>query len=1069
MAPTKLKKKYFGKFKKPLIQLPDMVEAQINSFKSLLKDGLKDVFAEFSSIKDYSDKKFELDFTGFELNAPKFDEFYAKDNKLSYEAPLKVMVRVKNKTFGSVKEQEIFMADFPLMTDHGTFIINGIERVIVPQLARSFGIFFTVEELKGRNFFGAKIIPARGAWIEIESDPDGAIYVRIDRKRKFPVTALLRVLGGNTHEEILDLFKGNPEAKKAIETTLAKDHAKSADESFIEIHKRLRDGDLATVENAREFVGSIFGSERYDLSPIGRLSFNKRFEKPMDEKSLERKTINIDDVATTINHIVYLNNTPGSVEDDIDHLGSRRVRYVGELMAQKIRVGMSQIKRNIQNRMSTIDTDASLPVQFISPRPLQARIKEFFTTNQLSQFMQQENLLTELEHLRLVSALGPGGLTRERAGFEVRDVHSSHYGRLCPIHTPEGPNIGLVLHLSAYARINEFGMIETPYAKVTNGKVTDEIVYMNAHEEEGYNIAHAATNCDEKGMITDEQVEVRAKGKPSLVNRKDIHYMDVATNQAYSIATSMIPFLNHDDANRTLMGSNMQKQGTPCIVPEAPIVATGIEGHAALGTMRVIVAPSAGTIKYVDANKIVFVGDKDSKEVEFKLAPISRTNQFTAYYQRPQVSLGQKVAKGDVLADASTSDHGEIALGQNVRVAFMTWYGANYEDAIIISERLVKDNKFASIHIEEFVVNVRDTKLGPEVTTPDIPNVGESRLKNLDEEGVVRIGAEVHPGDILVGKITPKGETQLTPEERLLRSIFGEKSRDVKDTSKRMENGKKGRIIGVKVFSREKGDKLESGIIKRIHIEVAQLRSVSVGDKMAGRHGNKGVISRILPEEDMPYAEDGTPVDVILTPLGVPSRMNLGQILEIHLGMAAHTLNYQAIVPAFAGATDAEIKEELVKAGLPADGKIQLYDGRTGEAFDQPTAVGYMYIMKLHHMVEDKIHMRSIGPYSLITQQPLGGKAQGGGQRFGEMEVWALSGHGAAHTLREVLTIKSDDIQGRSAAFDAIVKGQKIPASNVPASFSVLLNNLRGLALDVELMKGVEDITEDVIDAEAGN
>jgi len=1069
MAPTKLKKKYFGKFKKPLIQLPDMVEAQINSFKSLLKDGLKDVFAEFSSIKDYSDKKFELDFTGFELNAPKFDEFYAKDNKLSYEAPLKVMVRVKNKTFGSVKEQEIFMADFPLMTDHGTFIINGIERVIVPQLARSFGIFFTVEELKGRNFFGAKIIPARGAWIEIESDTDGAIYVRIDRKRKFPVTALLRVLGGNTHEEILDLFKGNPEAKKAIETTLAKDHAKSADESFIEIHKRLRDGDLATVENAREFVGSIFGPERYDLSPIGRLSFNKRFEKPMDEKSLERKTINIDDVATTINHIVHLNNTPGAVEDDIDHLGSRRVRYVGELMAQKIRVGMSQIKRNIQNRMSTIDSDASLPVQFISPRPLQARIKEFFTTNQLSQFMQQENLLTELEHLRLVSALGPGGLTRERAGFEVRDVHSSHYGRLCPIHTPEGPNIGLVLHLSAYARINEFGMIETPYAKVTNGKVTEEIIYMNAHEEEGYNIAHAATNCDEKGMITDEQVEVRAKGKPSLVNRKDIHYMDVSTNQAYSIATSMIPFLNHDDANRTLMGSNMQKQGTPCIVPEAPIVATGIEGHAALGTMRVIVAPCPGTIKYVDANKIVFVGDKDSKEIEFKLAPISRTNQFTAYYQRPQVSLGQKVVKGDVLADASTSDHGEIALGQNVRVAFMTWYGANYEDAIIISERLVKDNKFASIHIEEFVINVRDTKLGPEVTTPDIPNVGENRLKNLDEEGVVRIGAEVHPGDILVGKITPKGETQLTPEERLLRSIFGEKSRDVKDTSKRMENGKKGRIIGVKVFSREKGDKLESGIIKRIHIEVAQLRSVSVGDKMAGRHGNKGVISRILPEEDMPYAEDGTPVDVILTPLGVPSRMNLGQILELHLGMAAHTLNYQAIVPAFAGATDAEIKEELVKAGLPSDGKIQLYDGRNGEAFEQPTAVGYMYIMKLHHMVEDKIHMRSIGPYSLITQQPLGGKAQGGGQRFGEMEVWALSGHGAAHTLREVLTIKSDDIQGRSAAFDAIVKGQKIPASNVPASFSVLLNNLRGLALDVELMKGAKDMTEDVIEAEAGN
>lgn len=1055
---TKLKKKYFGKFKKPLAPLPDLVEAQIKSFDWLLKDGLKEVFAEFSSIKDYSEKKFELDFTGFELTPPKFDEFYAKENKMSYEAPLKVMVRIKNKTFASVKEQEIFMADFPLMTDHGTFIINGIERVIVPQLARSFGIFFTSEESKGKNYFGAKIIPARGAWIEIESDADGAIYVRIDRKRKFPVTSLLRVIGAKTNEEILDLFKDNEAARKAIEVTLTKDHAKTPDESYVDIHKRLRDGDLATVENAREFVGSIFSAERYDLSKVGRFRFNKRFEKSMDEKELDRKTINLDDVSTAINHITNLNNSVGGEADDIDHLGSRRVRYVGELLAQKIRVGMSQIKRNIQNRMSTIDTDASLPVQFISPRPLQARIKEFFTTNQLSQFMQQENLLTEVEHLRRISALGPGGLTRERAGFEVRDVHPSHYGRICPIHTPEGPNIGLVLNLALYSRINEFGMIETPYAKVSNGKVTGEIVFMNALEEEGYNIAHAATHYDDNNVIVDEQVEVRVKGKPALVNKKDIHFMDIATNQAFSIATSMIPFLNHDDANRALMGSNMQKQATPCIIPEAPIVATGIEAKAAEDTKRIVLAPSNGTVTYVDAKKIVFKDEKTGKETEYKLVEISRTNQFTAYYQRPQVNLGQEVKKGDILADASTSDQGEIALGQNMLVAFMTWSGANYEDAIIISERLVKNNKFASIHIEEFVVNVRDTKLGPEVTTHDIPNVGENRLKNLDEEGIVRIGAEVRPGDILVGKITPKGETQLTPEERLLRSIFGEKSRDVKDTSKRMENGKKGRIIGVKVFSREKGDKLESGIIKRIHIEVAQLRSVSVGDKMAGRHGNKGVISRILPEEDMPYMADGTPVDVILTPLGVPSRMNLGQILELHLGMAAKKLNYQAIVPAFAGATDVEIREELKKAGLPESGKIQLFDGRTGEAFKQDTAVGYMYILKLHHMVEDKIHMRSIGPYSLITQQPLGGKAQGGGQRFGEMEVWALSGHGAAHTLREVLTIKSDDIQGRSAAFDAIVKGQKIPESNVPASFNVLLNNLRGLSLDVELLKDNSEV-----------
>jgi DNA-directed RNA polymerase subunit beta len=1050
-------KKYFGKFKKPMAEMPNLVEAQIKSFDWLLKKGLKEVFDEFSQIKDYSEKKFELDFTGFEITPPKYDEFHAKENKISYEAPLKVMVRLKNKILGSVKEQEIFMADFPLMTDHGTFIINGIERVIVPQLAKSFGVFFTSEETKGRNYFGAKIIPARGAWIEIESDPDGAIYVRIDRKRKFAVSSLFRVLGAKDDAEMIGMFNDHKAAQDVMKNSLAKDHAKTADDSYLEIHKRLRDGDMATVENAREFVNSIFNAERYDLSRVGRFRFNNRFGKSMDEAELEKKGIYLDDLAIIIKNIVDLNNNKEGTPDDIDHLGSRRVRYVGEMMTQKIRVGMSQIKRNIQNRMSTIDTDASLPVQLISPRPLQARIKEFFTTNQLSQFMQQENLLTEMEHLRRISALGPGGLTRERAGFEVRDVHPSHYGRICPIHTPEGPNIGLVLQLAAYSKINEFGMIETPYVKVINGKVTGEIVYMNALEEEGHRVAHAATPQDENGNFIEEHIEVRVKGKPSLVHKNEVDYIDVATNQAFSIATSMIPFVNHDDANRALMGSNMQKQATPCIIPEAPLVATGIEARAAYDTGRVILAPAAGTITYVDARKIIFKADKDGKETTFKLVELSRTNQFTAYYHRPQVSLNQKVSKGTVLADATTSDRGEMALGQNIFVAFMSWSGANYEDAIIVSERIVKENKFASIHIEEFIVNVRDTKLGPEITTHDIPNVGENRLKNLDEEGIVRIGAEVRPGDILVGKITPKGETQLTPEERLLRSIFGEKSRDVKDTSKRMENGKRGRVIGVKVFSREKGDKLESGIIKRIHIEVAELRSLQVGDKMAGRHGNKGVISRVLPEEDMPYTKDGTPIDIILTPLGVPSRMNLGQILELHLGLAAHTLNYQAIVPAFAGATDKEIKEELKKAGFNEDGKIKLFDGRTGESFDKDIAVGYMYIMKLHHMVEDKIHMRSIGPYSLITQQPLGGKAQGGGQRFGEMEVWALSGHGAAHTLREVLTIKSDDIVGRSQAFDAIVKGQKITQSNIPASFNVLLNNLRGLALDVELLKDGEE------------
>lgn len=1054
-------KKYFGNYKAPYAELPNLVESQNASFEWLKKEGLKDIFAEFSSIKDFSEKKFELDFTHFELGTPKFTEEYAKVNKMSYEAPLKATVRLKNKIFGSVKEQEIFMADFPLMTNHGTFIINGIERVIVPQLARSFGVFFTENEIKGKKFFGAKIIPARGAWIEIDSEADGVLWVRIDKKRKFPLTSLLRVLGAKDDITIRQLFKGNDVALKTIEATLAKDPAKTQDDSYLEIHKRLRDGDLATVENAREFISSIFSKERYDLSRPGRFRFNKRFDKSMDEAEMERKTISADDIAAIAINVVALNNDLDAIPDDIDHLGSRRVRFVGELIQQKIRVGMTQMKRNIQNRMSTIDTDAALPIQFISPRPLQARIKEFFTTNQLSQFMQQENALTELEHLRTVSALGPGGLTRERAGFEVRDVHPSHYGRLCPIHTPEGPNIGLILRLSTHAKLNDFGMIETPYVKVVKGRITGEIEYLDALEEERYNIAHARTSSDAKGHITEENVEVRIKGKPGLVKPDQVDYIDVSTTQPFSVATSMIPFVNHDDANRALMGSNMQKQATPCIVPEAPLVATGIEERAVTDTGRVIRAEEDGVVVKVDANHIVVKNTK-GKEKQYDLVRFSRTNGFTAFHQRPVVELNAKIKAGDLLVDTSSSDNGQMALGQNMLVAFMSWSGSNYEDAIILSEKLVKESKFTSIHLEEFVVNVRDTKLGPEVTTHDIPNVSEAKLKNLDEDGIVRIGAEVRPGDILVGKITPKGETQLTPEERLLRSIFGEKARDVKDTSKRVEGGKRGRIISVKVFSREKGDKLESGIIKRIHIEIAQLRNVSVGDKLAGRHGNKGVISKILPEEDMPYMADGRPVDVILTPLGVPSRMNLGQILELHLGLAAHTLNYQAIVPPFAGATDTEIKQELVKAGFAADGKMQLFDGRTGEAFEQRIAVGYMYILKLHHMVEDKIHMRSIGPYSLITQQPLGGKAQGGGQRLGEMEVWALLGHGVAYTLREMLTIKSDDIVGRTQAFDSIVKGHDIEHPHTPASFNVLLNNLRGLALDVELKRRINDDGEDL-------
>jgi DNA-directed RNA polymerase beta' subunit len=1047
--------KFFKRFRPSLAPTPNLVEAQVESYKALLQEGVKETFKEFTPIKDYSGKKFDLEFVKIELGSPKFDEHYAKAQKMTLDAPLRAIVRLKNKGNGSEKEQEIFLADLPVMTSHGTFVINGVERVIVPQLARSYGVFFTADEVKGRRHFGAKLIPSRGAWIEIEAGSDGELSVRIDRKRKFPATSLLRVLGARFDSDLKSLFGSTPHGKRWIESALEKDPAKTVDEAYVEIHKRLRDGDLATAANAREYIDSIFSPERYDLSRVGRYRFNQRFNKSLDEKELGRRTLSLDDVVTVLNQVLKLENDPDAVEDNIDHLGSRRVRYVGEMLQGRLRVGLTHMKRNIQDRMSTIDAEASMPQQFVNPRPLQARIKEFFTTNQLSQFMQQENALTEIEHLRTLSALGPGGLTRERAGFEVRDVHPSHYGRLCPIHTPEGPNIGLILRLATFARLNEFGMIETPYAKVVDGKVTKEIVFLNAAEEEKEIIAHGAAAIGEDGKLLEEVVEVRQNSAPTRAARTDVRYIDVAPDQPFSIATSMIPFLEHDDANRALMGSNMQKQSTPCIIAEAPLVATGMEERAARDTGRLHIAHEDGTVTAADGKRVIVKNSK-GKEIEYPLVNFVRTNGFTALHQRPAVSVGQKVKKGDLLADTSSSDGGQLAVGQNALVAFMCWSGANYEDAIIISERLAKNSKFTSIHIEEFVCNVRDTKLGPEETTHDIPNVSEVKLRNLDEDGIVRIGSEVRAGDILVGKITPKGETQLTPEERLLRSIFGDKARDVKDSSLRMENGKRGRIIGVKVFSREQGHQLDSGIIKRVHIEIAQLRTVSVGDKLAGRHGNKGVISRVLPEEDMPYTADGKPVDIILTPLGVPSRMNLGQILELHLGLAANSLNYQAICPPFAGATDEEIREELKKAGFAESGKMKLYDGRTGEAFEQDIAVGYMYMLKLHHMVEDKIHMRSIGPYSLITQQPLGGKAQGGGQRFGEMEVWALLGYGAAYTLREMLTIKSDDIMGRSAAFDSIVRGERITHHYAPASFNVLLHTLRGLALDIELLQGGE-------------
>ncbi|MDQ5957538.1 MAG: DNA-directed polymerase subunit beta [Patescibacteria group bacterium] len=1058
-----LPKKTFGKYRKPLVELPNMVENQLASYKNLVEKELGDIFKEFSPIRDYSDKKFELEFLSYEVTAPKYDEVYAKDNKLTYEAPLRAKVKLTNKSLGTSKEQEIFLSDFPVMTVHGTFVVNGVERVVVPQLARSFGVFFDTDDIKGKRYFLAKIIPSRGAWTEVLSEPDNEISVRIDKKRKFSIIPLLRAFGYSTDDQIIKAFKS--EYQEQIKSLISRESIKTVSDSYVEIYKKLRDGDLATPETAKEYFDSLFGEERYDLSPVGRFRFNKRFNLSNEDKK-HRKNLSKEDMVMIIEELIRLNNDPASQPDDIDHLGSRRVRFFGEMMAAQVRKGMLQMRRNIQDKMSVIDIDTTLPISIINQRPLQARIKEFFTVNQLSQFMDQENMLSEIEGLRTLSALGPGGLTRERAGFEVRDVHTSHYGRVCPIQTPEGPNIGLILRQAMYARINEFGILETPYAKVKNGKITDDVIYMNAFEEEKHVIAPLSIEYDKTGKILGDRVAVRKNSQPTIVNVSEVEYVDVATNQAYSIATSMIPFLEHNDANRALMGSNMQRQAVPLMVREAPYVATGTEAVAARDIGRLIYAEDEGEIKYVDASKIIVKYGK--KEKEYGLSSFVKTNNFNVAHQSPTVHLGQKVQKGDVLADSATSDNGQVALGQNVTVAFMPWNGYNYEDAIILSENLVKDSKFSSIHIQEFICNVRDTKLGEEITTHDIPNVSEAKLKNLDEDGIIRIGAEVLPGDILVGKITPKGETELSPEERLLRSIFGDKVRDVKDTSLRLDNGKRGRVIGIKVFSREKGDSLDSGVIKRIHVEVAQIRNITVGDKLAGRHGNKGVISRVLPVEEMPYMADGTPVDIILTPLGIPSRMNLGQILEMHLGYAAQKLNYQAIVPAFQGATIEEIQKELEEVGMDKSGTVTLFDGRTGEEFEKPIAVGTMYMMKLHHMVEDKLHQRSIGPYSLITQQPLGGKAQGGGQRFGEMEVWALEGYGAAHTLREMLTVKSDDIEGRSQIYDAIIKGTEIREPGTPASFNVLLNNLRGLGLnivpnDTDKEAGEEIIGEDII------
>ncbi len=1100
-------RKFFTEFR-DAVPVPDLVEVQKNSYNWFIKDGVKELFEEVSPLTDFTGRDLELYFEDYYIDEPKFDEVTCREKNITYEAPIRVNAKLVNKKTDKVEIQEIYLGDLPLMTPRGTFVVNGIERTVVSQLIRSSGAFFTAETLRDRRFYGAKIIPNRGAWIEVETDQNNVLWIKVDRKRKVAATALLRAFG-YSDEEMKKQFAdvNNHPNIDFIENTLKKDISTNEDEAMIEVYKRIRPGDLAMADNARSLINSMFFNfERYDLGRVGVYKFNTKFELGLKREEFdtkENRVLSPEKVLHVIKEIVRLNVTQEQ-PDDIDHLGNRRIRAVGELVQNRFRVGIARMERIVKDRMSTYELDNLTPNKLINARPVIGSVREFFMSSQLSQFMDQVNPLAELEHKRRISALGPGGLSRDRAGFEVRDVHTTHYGRICPIATPEGPNIGLVGHLASFARVNTFGFLETPYRKVihdvtnkaefTEGeflqedisgigkagekitkdmagklankkdlekvlvrpRVTNEIVYLNSFQEERLVTTSATTKLDENNIIIENRIPARIKGEAGIVESKRVDYMDVASNQILSIATSLIPFLEHDDATRALMGSNMQRQSVPTIMPDSPIVGTGVEAVSAQNSGHVILADESGEITYVDTQKIELTASR-GKVYTYNLNKFIRSNASSCINQRPIVTLGEKVKKGQPMADGPSTQGGELALGQNVLVAYMVWDGFNYEDAVIVSERLVQADKYTSINIEDYKIDVRETKLGPELITSDIPNVSEEKLKNLDSEGIVRIGAEVQSGDILVGKITPKGETELSAEERLLRAIFGEKARDVRDSSLYLEHGEHGKVIDVKVFSAENGDKLQPGVIRQVQVTVADMRKIQVGDKMAGRHGNKGVISRVVPVADMPFLEDGTPVDIILSPLGVISRMNLGQLLETHLGLAANALGYQAATPTLNGITEEQIKAELEKAGFPVDGQLQLFDGRSGEAFDKKTTVGYSYMLKLNHMVEDKIHQRSIGPYSLITQQPLGGKAQFGGQRFGEMEVWAIEAYGAAHTLQEILTIKSDDVPGRSKAYEAIIKGEPISRVNVPESFNVLVRELKGLALDVELLGKTEE------------
>jgi DNA-directed RNA polymerase subunit beta len=1154
--PVKLGKKARMSFSRieEIIDMPDLIEIQKRSYEWFIKEGLYEVFEDISPITDYTENLM-LEFVDYEFDGnPKYTVEECKERDATYSAPLKVKIRLINRSTGEVKEQEVFMGDFPLMTEQGTFIINGAERVIVSQLVRSPGVYYEEQiDKTGKHLHAATLIPNRGAWLEYETDANDIVYVKIDKNRKLPITTLARALGYGTDGELLQLFGEDIR----LLATLDKDNTKSEDEALVEIYKRLRPGEPPVVDNARSLFNSLFfDPKRYDLANVGRYKFNKKLslalqltgqksvadivdpntgeiivkagERISREKALEVQNAGIDKVDIVVdedktirvigNNFVDLNkyvsfdvselgikdqvyypvlkeilDTYSDEEDikealkqrsaelwpkhiikadiiasikyhfnllygightdDIDHLGNRRLRSVGELLQNQFRIGMARMERVVKERMTIQDLDIVRPQELINIRPISAAIREFFGSSQLSQFMDQTNPLAGLTNKRRLSALGPGGLSRDRAGFEVRDVHYSHYGRICPIETPEGPNIGLIGSLSSYARVNEYGFIETPYRRVDKdtGIVTDEVVYLTADEEEEYIVAQANEPLDEEGRFKDKTVMARSHEEIVAVPREMVDFMDVSPKQVVSVASAMIPFLENDDANRALMGSNMQRQAVPLLKTEAPIVGTGIEYKAALDSGMVVTAKEAGVVTKVNSREIVIKQD-DGHTATYKLWKFIRSNQGTCINQKPIVALNERVEKGQIIADGPATDQGEIALGRNVLVAFMPWEGYNYEDAILISERLVKDDVYTSIHIEEYEAEARDTKLGPEEITRDIPNIGEDSLKDLDERGIIRIGAEVTAGDILVGKVTPKGETELTSEERLLRAIFGEKAREVRDTSLRVPHGEGGIVVDVKVFTRENGDELSPGVNELVRVYIAQKRKISVGDKMAGRHGNKGVISRILPVEDMPFLPDGTPLDVVLNPLGVPSRMNIGQVLEVHLGLAAKALGWLVATPVFDGAREEDIIEVLKQAGYSEDGKITLYDGRTGEPFENKVTVGYMYILKLAHLVDDKIHARSTGPYSLVTQQPLGGKAQFGGQRFGEMEVWALEAYGASHILQEILTVKSDDVVGRVKAYEAIVKGQNIPEPGIPESFKVLIKELQSLALDVKVL-----------------